>query len=44
VIRVNVEQNQYVQAGTLIAEIDPRDFDVAGAADEASLESAESQL
>jgi membrane fusion protein (multidrug efflux system) len=40
VIRVNVEQNQYVQAGTLIAEIDPRDFDQAVQQDEASLESA----
>ena len=41
VIRVNVEQNQYVQAGTLIAEIDPKDFEVAVQQDEASLESAE---
>jgi membrane fusion protein (multidrug efflux system) len=41
VIRVNVEQNQFVQAGTLIAEIDPRDFEVAVQQDEASLESAE---
>ena len=41
VIRVNVEQNQYVQAGTLIAEVDPKDFEVAVQQDEASLESAE---
>ena len=41
VIRVNVEQNQYVQAGTLIAEIDPKDFEVAVKQDEASLQSAE---
>ncbi len=41
VIRVNVEQNQFVQAGTLIAEIDPKDFEVAVQQDEASLESAE---
>jgi membrane fusion protein (multidrug efflux system) len=41
VIRVNVEQNQYVQAGSLIAEIDPKDFEVAVQQDEASLESAE---
>jgi membrane fusion protein, multidrug efflux system len=41
VIRVNVEQNQFVQAGTLIAEIDPKDFEVAVQQDEASLASAE---
>jgi membrane fusion protein (multidrug efflux system) len=41
VIRVNVEQNQLVQAGTLIAEMDPKDFEVAVQQDEASLESAE---
>ena len=41
VIKVNVEQNQFVQAGTLIAEIDPRDYEVAVQQDEASLESAE---
>jgi membrane fusion protein, multidrug efflux system len=41
VIRVNVEQNQYVQAGTLIAEIDPKDFEVAVQQDEANLESSE---
>jgi membrane fusion protein (multidrug efflux system) len=41
VIKVNVDQNQYVQAGTLIAEIDPKDFEVAVQQDEASLESAE---
>jgi membrane fusion protein, multidrug efflux system len=41
VIHVNVEQNQLVEAGTLIAEIDPKDFEVAVQQDEASLESAE---
>jgi membrane fusion protein (multidrug efflux system) len=41
VIKVNVEQNQYVQAGTVIAEIDPKDFEVTVQQDEASLESAE---
>ena len=41
VIKVNVDQNQYVPAGTLIAEIDPKDFEVAVQQDEASLESAE---
>ena len=41
VIKVNVEENQAVQAGALIAEIDPKDFEVAVQQDEASLESAE---
>ena len=41
VVKVNVEQNQFVQAGTEIAEIDPQDFQVAVQQDEASLESAE---
>jgi membrane fusion protein (multidrug efflux system) len=41
VIKVNVDQNQYVQAGTLIAEIDPRDFEVAEQQAEANLASAE---
>jgi membrane fusion protein, multidrug efflux system len=41
VIKVNVEQNQFVQAGTLIAEIDPKDFEVTVQQDEASLASAE---
>jgi membrane fusion protein, multidrug efflux system len=41
VIKVNVELNQYVAAGTLIAEIDPRDFQVAVQQDEANLQSAE---
>ena len=29
VIKVNVDDNQYVQAGTVLAEIDPRDYQVA---------------
>jgi membrane fusion protein (multidrug efflux system) len=41
VIKVNVEENQVVQAGTEIAEIDPKDFEVAVQQDEASLQSAE---
>jgi membrane fusion protein, multidrug efflux system len=41
VIKVNVDQNQFVQAGTLIAEIDPKDFEVSVQQDEASLASAE---
>lgn len=41
VIKVNVEQNQYVQAGTVLAQIDPRDFQVAEQQAEADLASAE---
>jgi membrane fusion protein, multidrug efflux system len=40
VIKVNVEVNQYVQAGTILAEIDPRDFEVAEQQAEANLASA----
>ncbi len=29
VIKVNVDDNQYVEAGTVLAEIDPRDYQVA---------------
>ena len=29
VIKVNVDDNQYVTAGTVLAEIDPRDYQVA---------------
>jgi membrane fusion protein (multidrug efflux system) len=29
ILKVNVDDNQYVKAGTVIAEIDPRDFQVA---------------
>jgi membrane fusion protein, multidrug efflux system len=29
VLKVNVEDNQYVKAGTVLAEVDPRDFQVA---------------
>src|SRR5271154_1900771 len=29
VIKVNVDDNQYVDAGTVLAEIDPRDYQVA---------------
>lgn len=41
VIKVNVDQNQYVQAGTVLAQIDPRDFQVAEQQAEADLASAE---
>jgi membrane fusion protein, multidrug efflux system len=41
VIKVNVDQNQYVDAGTVLAEIDPADYQTAVAQDQANLESAE---
>ncbi len=41
VINVPVAENQYVAAGTVIAEIDPKDYDVAVQQDEANLEAAE---
>jgi membrane fusion protein (multidrug efflux system) len=41
VIKINVEQNQYVSAGTVLAQIDPRDFQVAEQQAEANLASAE---
>lgn len=41
VIKVNVDENQYVEAGTVIAELDPKDFQTAVQQDEANLESAE---
>jgi membrane fusion protein, multidrug efflux system len=41
VIKVNVDENQYVDAGTVIAELDPKDFLTAVQQDEANLASAE---
>jgi membrane fusion protein (multidrug efflux system) len=41
VLKVNVDENQYVEAGTVIAELDPKDFQTAVQQDEANLESAE---
>ena len=41
VIKVNVEVDEYVQAGTEIAEIDPKDFEVAEQQAEANLASSE---
>jgi membrane fusion protein (multidrug efflux system) len=41
VIKVNVDENQYVDAGTMIAELDPKDFQTAVQQDEANLASAE---
>lgn len=41
VIKVNVDDNQWVQQGTVLVEIDPKDFEVAVAQAEANLASAE---
>jgi membrane fusion protein (multidrug efflux system) len=41
VIKVNVDDNQYVQKGTVLVEIDPRDYEVAVAQAKANLASAE---
>ena len=41
VYKVNVDENQYVEAGTVLAEIDPRDFEVAAQQSEATRQAAE---
>src|SRR5262252_10995446 len=41
VVRVNVNDNQYVQAGTVLVEIDPKDYEVAVAKARADLANAE---
>lgn len=41
VVKVNVDENQYVEANTVIAELDPKDFETAVGQDQANLESAE---
>ena len=41
VIKVNVEDNQWVQRGTVLVEIDPKDYEVAVAQAKANLASAE---
>jgi membrane fusion protein, multidrug efflux system len=41
VIRVNVDDNQWVQKGAVLVEIDPKDYEVAVAQAQASLASAE---
>jgi membrane fusion protein (multidrug efflux system) len=41
VTKVNVEENQYVEAGTVIAELDPKDFETVVQQDEANLAAAE---
>ena len=41
VVKVNVDDNQWVQKGTVLVEIDPKDFEVAVAQAQANLASAE---
>jgi membrane fusion protein (multidrug efflux system) len=41
VVQVNVGDNQYVQQGTVLVEIDPKDYEVAVAQAQANLASAE---
>lgn len=41
VVKVNVEDNQWVQQGTVLVEIDPKDYQVAVAQAQANLASAE---
>src|SRR5579884_3640482 len=41
VIKVNVNDNQYVQQGTVLVEIDPKDYEVAVAKAQADLANAE---
>src|SRR5215469_4953465 len=41
VVRVNVDDNQWVEKGTLLVEIDPTDFEVAVAQAQANLANAE---
>ncbi len=41
VVKVNVEENQYVDKGTVLVELDPTDFQTAVQQDEANLASAE---
>src|SRR5262249_33277194 len=41
VLKVNVNDNQFVQQGTVLAEIDPKDYDLAVAQAKANLANAE---
>jgi membrane fusion protein (multidrug efflux system) len=41
VVRVNVDDNQWVQKGIVLVEIDPKDYEVAVAQAQANLASAE---
>src|SRR6202040_608549 len=43
VINVNVDDNQFVKSGTVLAEIDPRDYQVAADQASANLADAEAQ-
>src|ERR1700720_1388658 len=43
VLKVNVDDNQFVKAGTVLAEIDPRDYQVAADQARANLADAEAQ-
>jgi HlyD family secretion protein len=44
IVQLNVEFNQQVEKGQLMAQIDPRIYDAAVARDEANLETAEAEL
>ncbi len=41
VVKVNVDENQAVEAGAVLVELDPKDFEVAVQQDEANLLSAQ---
>ncbi|MFZ3266211.1 MAG: biotin/lipoyl-binding protein, partial [Terriglobales bacterium] len=41
VVRVNVDDNQWVQKGAVLVEVDPKDYEVAVAQAQANLENAE---
>ena len=41
VIKVNVDDNQYVEKGTVLVEIDPKDYEIAVAQAQAALSNAE---
>jgi membrane fusion protein, multidrug efflux system len=41
VVKVNVDDNQWVQQGTVLVEIDPKDYEIAVAQAQANLNSAE---
>jgi membrane fusion protein, multidrug efflux system len=41
VVRVNVDDNQWVEKGTVLVEIDPKDYEVAVAQAQANLANAE---
>lgn len=40
IIKVNVNENQFVEANTVVAEIDPKDFELAVQQDQAALDNA----